>query len=336
MPRQARLDAPGALHHVIARGNERRRIFEDTKDRKEFLARLGEILSGTETICYAWALVPNHFHLLLRTGTQPMATVMRRLLTGYAISFNRRHRRYGHLFQNRYKSILCQEDPYFQELVRYIHLNPLRAKLVKGMEALDRYPYSGHSALMGMVKHEWQDTKYVLRWFGKGIKQARSRYRDFMKQGVQMGKRPELTGGGLVRSVGGWLNLSELRKANVRVKGDERILGESDFVERMLKEAGEAFERKSLLKSQGWDLDKLAAHVGKLLEMDVSVVWSAGKYRPIVEARSLLCYWAVRELGVSMTSLAKRLNLSVSAVSQSVERGAWIAKEKSYRFPHET
>jgi len=336
MPRQARLDAPGALHHVIARGNERRRIFEDTKDRKEFLARLGEVLSGTETICYAWALVPNHFHLLLRTGTQPMATVMRRLLTGYAISFNRRHRRYGHLFQNRYKSILCQEDPYFQELVRYIHLNPLRAKLVKGMEALGQYPYSGHSALMGMVKHEWQDTKYVLRWFGKGIKQARSRYRDFMKQGVQMGKRPELTGGGLVRSVGGWLNLSELRKANVRVKGDERILGESDFVERMLKEAGEAFERKSLLKSQGWDLDKLAAHVGKLLEMDVSVVWSAGKYRPIVEARSLLCYWAVRELGVSMTSLAKRLNLSVSAVSQSVERGAWIAKEKSYRFPHET
>ncbi|MCD6304811.1 MAG: transposase, partial [Deltaproteobacteria bacterium] len=91
---------------MTARGNERRRIFEDTKDRKEFLARLGEVLSGTETICYAWTLVPNHFHLLLRTGTQPMATVMRRLLTGYAISFNRRHRRYGHLFQNRYKSIL--------------------------------------------------------------------------------------------------------------------------------------------------------------------------------------------------------------------------------------
>jgi len=336
MPRQARLDAPGALHHVIGRGNERRRIFKDAKDRKEFLARLGEIFSGTETICYAWALIPNHFHLLLRTGTQPMATVMRRLLTGYAIYFNRRHHRYGHLFQNRYKSILCQEDPYFRELVRYIHLNPLRAKLVKGMDALDQYPYSGHSALMGRVKHEWQDTKYVLRWFGKGIQQARSRYRDFMKQGVQMGKRPELTGGGLVRSVGGWLNLSELRKANVRVKGDERILGESDFVERMLQEAGEAFERKSLLKSQGWDLDKLAAYVAKLLDMDVSAVWSSGKYRPIVEARSLLCYWAVRELGITMTCLAKRLKLSVSAVSQSVERGARIAEEKSYRFPHET
>jgi REP element-mobilizing transposase RayT len=333
MPRQSRLDTPGALHHIIARGNERRKIFEDKRDCKEFLVRLGDILSGTETICYAWAIIPNHFHLFLRTGSFPIATIMRRLLTTYAIYFNRRHRRYGHLFQNRYKSILCQEDPYFQELVRYIHLNPLRAKLVNGIGALDKYPYSGHSALMGMVKNEWQDTEYVLGWFGKGIKQGRSRYHDFMKEGVSMGKRPELTGGGLVRSVGGWLNLMEMRRAKVFVKGDERILGEGDFVEQMLRESGEEFERKSLLKSQGWDLDKLAAYVANLLEIDVSVVWSAGKYRHIVEARSLLCYWAVRDLGVSMTLLAKRLKLSVSAITQSVERGERLKEEKSYHFP---
>lgn len=333
MPRQSRLDTPGALHHIIARGNERRKIFEDKKDCKEFLIRLGDILSVTETICYAWAIIPNHFHLFLRTGTFPIATIMRRLLTGYAMYFNRRHRRYGHLFQNRYKSILCQEDPYFQELIRYIHLNPLRANLVNGIGALDKYPYSGHSALMGMVKNEWQDTEYVLGWFGKGIKQARSRYHDFIKEGISMGKRPELTGGGLVRSVGGWLNLMEMRRAKVFVKGDERILGEGDFVEQILQESGEAFEQKSLLKSQGWDLDKLAAHVAKLLEIDVSVVWSAGKYRHIVEARSLLCYWAVRDLGVSMTSLAKRLKLSVAAITQSVERGERLKEEKSYYFP---
>jgi REP element-mobilizing transposase RayT len=333
MPRQSRLDTPGALHHIIARGNERRKIFEDKRDCKEFLIRLGDILSGTETICYAWAIIPNHFHLFLRTGSFPVSTIMRRLLTGYAIYFNRRHRRYGHLFQNRYKSILCQEDPYFQELVRYIHLNPLRAKLVNGIGALDKYPYSGHRALMGMVKNEWQDTEYVLGWFGKGIKQGRSRYHDFMKEGVSMGKRPELTGGGLVRSVGGWLNLMEMRRAKVFVKGDERILGEGDFVEQMLQKSGEAFERKSFLKSQGWDLDKLAAYVANLLGIDVSVVWSAGKYRHTVEARSLLCYWAVRELGVSMTSLAKRLKLSVAAITQSVERGDRLKEEKSYHFP---
>ncbi len=137
----------------------------------------------------------------------------------------------------------------------------------------------------------------------------------------------------MVRSVGGWLNLVEMRRAKVFVKGDERILGEGDFVEQMLEKSGEAFERKSLLKSQGWDLDKLAAHVAKLLGIGVSVVWSAGKYRHIVEARSLLCYWAVRELGVSMTSLAKRLKLSVAAITQSVERGDRLKEKKSYRFP---
>jgi putative transposase len=333
MPRQPRLDTPGALHHIIARGNERRKIFEDKRDCEEFLVRLEDILSVGQTSCYAWALIPNHFHLFLRTGTVPIATIMRRLLTGYAMYFNRRHRRYGHLFQNRYKSILCQEDPYFTELVRYIHLNPLRAKVVDGIVALDKHPYSGHSALMGKVERKWQDTEYVLGWFGEGIRQGRSNYHDFIKEGVSMGKRPELTGGGLVRSAGGWMNLMEMHRAKVFVKGDERILGQGHFVEQILQESGEAFEKKTLLKSRHWNLDKSAAHVAKLLGIDVSVVWSAGKYRHIVEARSLLCYWAVRDLGVSMTSLAKRLKLSVAAIAQSVKRGARLKQEKSYHFP---
>jgi REP element-mobilizing transposase RayT len=110
MPRKARIDAPGALHHIIVRGIERRKIFYDDRDRDNFLKRLGIILTDSKTPCFAWALIPNHSHLLLRTGVVPIATVMRRLLTGYAVSFNRRHRRHGQLFQNRYKSILCQED----------------------------------------------------------------------------------------------------------------------------------------------------------------------------------------------------------------------------------
>ena len=122
MPRQARIDATGALHHIIARGIERRPIFKDDGDRNDFLHRLGTVLTDTRTGCYAWALIPNHFHLLLRTGDVSISTVMRRLLAGYAVSFNRRHHRSGHLFQNRFKSVLCQEEPYLQELVRYIHL----------------------------------------------------------------------------------------------------------------------------------------------------------------------------------------------------------------------
>ena len=118
MPRKARIDAPGALHHIILRGIERRKIFYDDGDRNNFLKRLGVILTETKTSCFAWALIPDHLHLLLRTGVAPIATVMRRLLTGYVVGFNHRHRRHGQLFQNRYKSILCQEDQYLKEFLR--------------------------------------------------------------------------------------------------------------------------------------------------------------------------------------------------------------------------
>ena len=141
MPRKTRIDAPGALHHIIVRGIERKKIFKDDTDRVKFLERLGAILTDTKTHCLAWTIIPNHFHLLLRTGATLISSVMRRLLTGYAIYFNRRHRRSGHLFQNRYKSILCQEDAYLLELVRYIHLNPVRAKLVTDYNELQNYPF---------------------------------------------------------------------------------------------------------------------------------------------------------------------------------------------------
>ena len=149
MPRKSRIDAPGALHHLIVRGIERRKIFDDDTDRNSFIDRLDHIVTDTKTGCYAWALIPNHFHLLFRTGQVPIATVMQRLLTGHAGYYNKRHRRSGHLFQNRYKSILCQEDAYLLELVRYIHLNPLRAGLVQDYHRLSKYPYCGHSALLG-------------------------------------------------------------------------------------------------------------------------------------------------------------------------------------------
>jgi len=128
MPRKARIDAPGALHHIIIRGIEKRKIFEDDDDRYQFIKRLGHILTEAETPIYAWALIPNHVHLLLKAGLTPIATIMRRLLTGYAVYFNRRHRRHGHLFQNRYKSILCQEEPYLKQLVAYIDLNPFELR----------------------------------------------------------------------------------------------------------------------------------------------------------------------------------------------------------------
>ncbi len=239
MPRQARIDAPGALHHIIIRGIKRQRIFTDDQDRDNFVDRLAAIVTETQTCCFAWALIPNHAHILLRTGHTPLATVMRRLLTGYAVSFNRRHRRHGHLFQNRYKSILCQEDTYLLELVRYIHLNPQRAKLVKSLTETDRYLYSGHSVLMGNVTRDFQDTDYVLRQFGKKISTARKAYRAYIEKGIGQGRRPDLVGGGLIRSAGGWSMVKAMRRVQDHMKSDERILGDGEFTQSVLEEAQE-------------------------------------------------------------------------------------------------
>ena len=330
MPRKARIDAPGALHHIIARGIDRKKVFDDNADRDFFIERLGLIIGDTGTQCFAWALIPNHFHLLLKTGATPIATVMKRLLTGYAMHYNRRHKRYGHLFQNRYKSILCQEDTYLLELVRYIHLNPLRAKMVEDVKGLDNYPYGGHSVLMGKTTVTWQNKRYILRLFGDKVSSARRQYRAFVEKGIADGKRPELTGGGLIRSVGGWAAAKALRKANALQKGDERILGDGDFVEDVLSEANEAYERKYRLKAKGIDVDTVAQRAARIAGIAPSQIWVSGKQPKVVQARSLLCYWATSELGVSQAWLSKRLKLSQPAISLSVVRGRAIAIQNDY------
>jgi putative transposase len=328
MPRQARLDTPGALHHIVVRGIERQKIFWDDADRDDFLDRLGDLLNQTRTDCYAWALIPNHVHLLLRTGLAPLATVMRRLLTGYAVRFNRRHRRHGHLFQNRYKSFLCQEDPYLLELVRYIHLNPVRARLVADLKELESYRYSGHRALMGGHRRDWQDDRYILKLFGNAVRAARRRYREYVQEGLPRGRRPDLMGGGLLRSIGGWKGLKDLGDAGIRVKGDERILGDTDFVTSALEAGQEQMERKYLYKARGYDFTWLVNRVGELLEMAPEEVLRKGKYSGAVMARSVLCYFATREMGLSTVELARRLHLSQPTVSQSAQRGEKIASEK--------
>ncbi|MBW2606290.1 MAG: transposase [Deltaproteobacteria bacterium] len=335
MPRKARIDAPGALHHIIVRGIERRKIFDDDVDRINFLDRLRKVLLETDTKCFSWALIPNHFHLLLRTGACPLSTVMRRLLTGHAMNYNRRHRRSGQLFQNRYKSILCQEDTYLLELVRYIHLNPIRAKLVTDIKALDKYSFCGHSVIMGKRNKDWQDDGYVLKLFNDKRSTARRRYKIFVQKGIQEGKRPDLTGGGLVRSSGGWSVLKSLRRANIHSKSDERMLGDSDFVESVLKVADEALERKYDLKSKGYNIDKLSDRVANIFSINPEDIFQPGKQPVRVKARSLFCYWAVRELGFTMANLAPKLNISQPAVSMSVQRGEQIASENGYSLMDE-
>jgi len=332
MPRKVRIDAPGALHHVIVRGIERGKIFRSDYDRKNFLNRLGKLIPETQTDCFAWALIPNHVHLLLRTGLVPISVLMRRLLTGYAVWFNKKYRRHGQLFQNRYKSILCQEDPYLKELVRYIHLNPLRAGLVEDMKKLDKHPWCGHSVLMNKTKQAWQNVDYVYGLFSEKKRMARTRYRVYVEKGILDGKRSDLTGGGLLRSTGGWSVLKGLRKVGIRVKGDERILGDSNFVENVLKSAEEELEQKYDLKARGYDFDRVAQRVAEVMEIETDQVTAFGKSPQTVKARSLLCFWAHRKLGMTTIEIGRRLNISQPAVSRSSMRGQQIERENRFEL----
>lgn len=325
MPRKARIDAPSALHHIIIRGIERKSIFKDRRDRENFLSRLGTIMSETTTSCYAWVLMRNHVHLLLKTGLTPVSTIMRRLLTGYAQQFNRRYKRHGQLSQNRYKSFLCEEDRYLLELVRYIHLNPIRAAAVKDLKALNRYAWCGHSVLIGKVFCDWQDCDYVLRLFDKKVGSARWAYAAFMAKGQKQGRRPDLVGGGLIRSVGGWAALKGFQSEGMRIKGDERILGSSDFVEEVLQKANEELEQRTRLQATGPDLEQLIDKVAKHYQIDIEELKTASKARAVSSARWLLCYLAVRKLLFSCTEIARALNISASAVSKAVVKGHALA-----------
>ncbi len=332
MPRKSRIDAPGALHHIIIRGIERKKIFRSDYDRSNFVGRLTELVPETQTECFAWALIPNHAHLLFRTGSVPVSRLMSRLLTGYAGWFNKKYHRHGQLFQNRYKSILCQEDAYLKELVRYIHLNPLRAGIVEDLKELDKYSWCGHSSVMGQKKQPWQNVDYVYRLFSEKKKEARKIYRAFVKKGIDEGKREDLTGGGLLRSQGGWAALKGYRKAGIRLKGDERILGDSDFVEKVLKSAQESLEEKYGLKSRGYDFDKAVERVSELMDMDVSQVLAFDKAPKTVQARALLCFFAHRKLGMTTIEIAGRLKISQSAVSRLSRKGEIIEREKSIKL----
>jgi hypothetical protein len=212
-------------------------------------------------------------------------------------------------------------------------LNPLRAKIVKDIFELTDYPYCGHGALMGKRKVQWQDTEFILSHFGRYVDEARRHLLSYMKAGIKQGRRPELVGGGLIRSVGGWAEVKKIKqKGQDRLKGDERILGNQDFVATILSEANEKLNRQQMLKKLGFDLEKLEQRVMNIYKIDRDELYSRGRQKIRSEARSLFCYWAVRELGITGISLAERFGMSQPGIVYAVNKGEKIAKEKNYQL----
>jgi len=320
MPRLARLDAPGVLHHVMGRGIERRKIFLNDIDRNDFIDRLSSLAQDGAMEIYAWVLMPNHFHLLCKTKNLSLASSMRRMLTGYVVNFNRRHRRYGHLFQNRYKSIVCQEDVYLKELVRYIHLNLLRAGLVKDIKELNRNPWSGHSALTGKVKRKWQNTKYVLSFFDSSGN-SKKNYLRYVKEGINQGRRPELVGGGLIRSMGGWSAVLAIRRSGEREVADQRILGDGDFVKQVISGLDDLVKKNLRLSGQRIDIKVLAEKVSERYSVSIGELRSGGRRRSVVQARRAMSWIGVRELGYSGADIARYLGVTNSCVTRMISAG---------------
>ena len=310
MPRLARIDIPGLLQHVIVRGIERRNIFNDDHDRQNFVDRFASLCSETGVRCYAWALLSNHVHLLLMPTSISLAVFMRRLLTGYALAFNRRHKRSGHLFQNRYKSIVCEEEAYLLELVRYIHLNPLRAGMVSTLAGLDQFRWAGHAVLMGNQQLAEQNADAILEFFGRNVTSARENYRQFVAAGIEAGRRDDLVGGGLKRSQGDRSN-SEYESF------DERVLGCGDFVD-SLHLQDNVMDKKTV------SLVRLLEIVSAVSNLDPDSIKRPGKSRAPAAARGIICHLATFEFGYSGKAVGSFLNLGPTGVSLASRRGEKI------------
>ena len=322
MPRQARLDSPGLLHHIIARGIERRPIFYSPTDYADFLSRIEINQARYPCQIYAWVLMPNHFHLLVRSGEHGIFPFMKRLMTGYAVAFNHRHKRAGHLFQNRYKSIVCEEGPYFLELVRYIHLNPYRAKMVKNGEELSSFPYTGHPVLLGEKRCPWQNRDDVLSLFSRSSSEGVKGYLRFMKDGENQGSRPDLMGGGLIRSQGGIRAVLSNNQLGDREAYDSRILGSGEFVEGVLRRAEKETELEYELKRKGVGIGDVAKKIADEEGVEETDLYRRGRTEAVSRAKARLIHIGVEYLGRTNREMALLTRMSDPSASEARRKGA--------------
>jgi putative transposase len=314
LPRKSRLDAEGAIHHIIVRGIEQRRIFDDDGDRRNFVSRMAKIAVESETTIYAWALLPNHAHVLMRSGPLGISKFMRRLLTGYAVYYNRRHDRQGYLFQNRYKSILCDEEVYFKELIRYVHLNPLRAGLVDDVAGLDHYPWCGHACMMNGTEYPWHDVSFVLSRFGEKRKEARRRYREFLESGIReesVGKKRQWRSDWSLLE---WMKGIRLKKDQDELEKDDRILGDEKFVKSLIP------EKKRLPGLDEILPEELIREVCGKAGLRVDALLSGSRRWNVAEVRTQLVLQLVDHPGLTLTRIGRLVGISRWGVSKILER----------------
>lgn len=291
MARPLRLEFPGALYHLTARGNARQKIFLDEEDRHRFLDLLGKEVTQQGWFCYAYCLMDNHYHLLIETPEPNLVAGMRRLNGVYTQAFNRRHRRVGHLFQGRYKAILVDRDAYFLELCRYIVLNPLRAKAVKRQE---QWPWSSYAATAGRIASpSWLTIKPVLALFVN-----HAAYERYIAQGIGQASP--------------WMQLR-----------GQIYLGEENFLKRMQQRLPTRPVKgvaRSHLQPLRPSAEAVEAAVAKAYRTSIDKIWD----RADTDAYKATVYLLRRAANLPLAVVAKRAGISLPRVSQiqaEIEKG---------------
>jgi REP element-mobilizing transposase RayT len=285
MARKPRIEFCGALYHVIARGNQRRRIFLGPDDYEDYLSRMWSYHKKFGFILYAYCLMPNHVHLLVEMGDVLLSKIMQAIQFSYTQSFNRRHRKVGHLFQGRYKAILCQKDEYLLELIRYIHLNPVRAKLVNNPKS---YRWSSHRAILGLEKIARCDVDVVLRQFGGTRRSAIRNYESFVLDAIGAGHKDAYY--------------------NVR---DGRILGEEGFAGTILDHEVE----KGNLCHYDISIREITAAVSKEWGIPPSSIISSRRERKGSFGREIVIYLARTVAGTTLRDLGRFFSKKEAAMS---------------------
>jgi REP element-mobilizing transposase RayT len=302
----------------MLRGIERGRIFLDDRDRADFLDRLTQILPESGMRCFAWALMPNHVHMAVQTGEVPLPRVMARLNTGYARAFNERHDRVGYLFENRYKSIPVDKEGYLVTLVRYIHLNPVRAGLVASVDALAGYRWTGHGPLLGTRHARFQDTASILDRFGKHASEARARLQEWMREpGVDEPEHTRHAGDPEAEWVGAEKLRGETPGSDGRAEKPREIA---------LARAPESPGLDSIPGIR--DLRRVLEEVCARYGVPVEEIGSPVRTRASSEARAVIAYIACRRLGLTGAMVARELGVSKSAVTQACVRGARLVSNQ--------
>ena len=304
MPRKPRIEFEGAFYHVITRGNQRQKIFKDASDYQKFIQFLTIYKNRYHYSLYAYVLMSNHVHLLIETRETPLSKILQGINQSYTMHFNKTYRTVGHLFQGRYKAILCDRDAYLLALLRYIHFNPVRARLA---EKPGQYPWSSHQAYLGKSNpYSLVDTMPVLKMFSEHGTRARGHYREFMNEG------------------------DVVKKHEVYAVVDQRLQGDDDFVDRVLEQyAGEVKKEK---KRKEHTMPEISRAVTARTKITLEQLQSAGKDRQVMTGRRLFTL-AAQAYGYKGVEIAKYLHKEASSVTKyAQEKGERSEVEKIFAF----